>query len=246
MRKILGILFILLISNLLFAQYRTGLILPKHFLSSDRRDSFCCVLFPDSMISLYENEGGKRKGKICRVGDPNEDEHHYEKLYIKTKGAKPELLGIELFQEVGFETYCYAYDEVKNGYVRIFTPKGNFWISVYELHKMEYGIFTWKEFIIKSTGKLNGFFPKDIGMNLFALPSANSKIIKKMKGDEYVIIPTGECKGNWCKVKVNHYKKNPCIADKNDEPNLIKSYTGWINLVDAIGNPLLWFYTHSC
>lgn len=246
MRKLCLIGFFFSISLPLFAQYRTGLILPKTFLASDRRDSFCCVLFPDSNISIYENAGGKRKGKICRVGDPNEDEHYYEKLYVKTKGEKPELLGTELFQEVGYETFCYRYDDVNNGYVRIFTPQGNFWISVYELHKMDYGIFSWKDFIFKSSGKVLGFYPKNSGMNLFAQASSNSRILKKMRGDEFVITPTGVSKGSWCKVTVKHYKKNPCIADKNDEPNLIKTYEGWINVVDAVGNPLIWFYTHGC
>lgn len=230
----------------LFSQYRTGLILPKNFLASDRRDSFCCVLFPDSNTSLYISPGGKRAGKLCRVGDPNEDEHHYEKLYQKSRGSKPELLGTELFQEVGYETFCYGYDDVLNGYVRIYTPKGNLWLSVYELHRMEYGIFSWKDFILQSSGKVLGFYPKQAGMNLFSQPSTKARIIKRMKGDEFVITPTGQCKGSWCRVTVKQYKKNPCIADKNDEPNLLATYEGWVQLVDGAGNPLVWFYTHGC
>jgi hypothetical protein len=45
---------------------------------------------------------------------------------------------------------------------------------------------------------------------------------------------------------VKHYKKNPCIADKHDEPNLLGTYEGWICLVDGAGNPLVWFYTRHC
>jgi hypothetical protein len=229
-----------------FGQYRTGLILPKHFLESNRRDSFCCVLFPDSMISVYEKPGGKRLGKMCRVGDPNDDEHYYEKLYFKLRRSKPELLGTEIFREIGFDTYCYGFDDVQNGYVRIFTPKENFWVSVYELHKMDYMIASWKDFILNTTGKLPGFYPKQEGMNLMARPDDNARIITLMKGEEYEITPTGLCKGSWCKVKVKRYKKNPCIADKNDEPNLLKTFEGWIRIVDPAGNPMVWFYTHKC
>jgi hypothetical protein len=111
---------------------------------------------------------------------------------------------------------------------------------------MEYSIVSWKDFILNTTGKLPGFFPKQEGMNLMAKPNADSKIITKMKGEEYVITPTGLCKGSWCKVTVKYYKKNPCIADINDEPNLIKTFVGWVQLVDGTGNPLVWFYTHRC
>jgi hypothetical protein len=241
------VFFLLTILSLpLFAQYRTGLILPNKFLESNRRDSFCCVLFPDSDIFLYEKPAGKRVGKICRVGDPNDDENYYDSLYYKIKRSRPKLIGKELLREIGFDTYCYGFDDLKNGYVRIFTSYANFWISVYELHKMDYSICSWKDFIIHTTGKLPGFFPKQEGLNLMAKPSADSKVIAKMKGEEFEITPTGLCNGNWCKVTVKRYKKNPCIADKNDEPNLLKTYTGWIQIVDAVGNPLVWFYTHPC
>ena len=248
MRKVCVACLFCILSFVAFAQYRTGLILPKNFLESNRRDSFCCVLFPDSQIFLYEKQGGKKMGKICRLGDPNDNENFYDSLYfkLKIKRSKPKLIGKELLREVGFDTYCYGYDDVRDGYVRIFTTYSNFWVSLYELHKMDYTIASWKDFILSTTGKLPGFYPKQTGMNLFVKPDAGSRVITKMKGEEYEITPTGLCKGSWCKVKVKHYKKNPCIADKNDEPNLIKTYEGWIILIDAVGNPLVWFYTHGC
>ena len=246
MRKLLFLLFLFSLSSSLLAQYRTGLILPKNFLESNRRDSFCCVLFPDSDIYLYEKPGGKKVGKICRLGNLNENENYFDSLYFKLKKQKPKLIGKDLLREVGFDTYCYGFDDVANGYVRIFTSYSNFWLSVYEVKKMEYSIVSWKDFILKTSGKLPGFFPKQEGMNLMSKPNAESKVITKMKGEEYVITPTGTCNGNWCKVTVKHYKKNPCIADKNDEPNLLKTFSGWIQIVDFIGNPLIWFYTHPC
>lgn len=246
MRKLFVTLSVFFLSLNVFAQYRTGLILPKHFLESNRRDSFCCVLFPDSMINLYEKPNGKRMGKICRLGDPNDDENYYDSLYFKLRRKKSVLIGKEYLKEIGFDTYCYGYDDVRNGFVRIFTSYSNFWISLYELHKMNYTIASWKDFILNTTGKVMGFYPRQEGMNLMAKPDAGSKIVARMKGDEFEITPTGLCKGSWCKVKVKRYKKNPCIADKNDEPNLLKTYEGWINLVDDTGNPLLWFYTHGC
>ncbi|MEI6507298.1 MAG: hypothetical protein WCO54_02370 [Bacteroidota bacterium] len=229
-----------------FSQYRTGLILPENFLESNRRDSFCCVLFPDSMINLYQKPEGKKLGKICRRGDSNDDENYYDSLYYKLKKQKPVLIGKDILREIGFDTYCFGYDDIQNGFVRIFTPKANYWISLYELHKMNYCIRSWKDFILKSTGKVTGFYPKQEGMNLMLKPNENSKIITRMKGEEFEITPTGLCNGNWYKVKVKHYKKNPCIADKTDEPNLLKTFDGWIQLVDSTGNPLLWFYTHNC
>ena len=246
MRKFLAAIILFLFVQSVFAQYRTGLILPKNFIESNRRDSFCCVLFPDSDIFLYDKPAGKKVGRICRIGDPNDDENYYDSLYFKLKKQRPKLIGKDLLREVGFETYCYGFDDVQNGYVRIFTTYSNFWLSLYELHKMGYVLVNWKDFIIHTTGKLPGFFPKQEGLNLMAKPTSESKVITKMKGDEYQITPTGLCKGNWCKVVVKRYKKNPCIADKNDEPNLLKTFTGWIQLVDSTGNPLVWFYTHPC
>jgi len=246
MRKLLvSILFTSIVATS-FAQYRTGLILPKNFIESNRRDSFCCVLFPDSDIFLYEKPAGKKVGRICRKGDPNDDENYYDSLYFKLKKQRPKLIGKELLREIGFDTYCYGFDDIENGYVRIFTTYSNFWISVYELHKMDYALFSWKDFILHTTGKLPGFYPKQEGMNLMSKPNLGSKVITNMKGEEYEITPTGQVNGNWCKVTVKHYKKNPCIADKNDEPNLLKSFVGWIQIVDTSGNPLIWFYTHPC
>ncbi|MFI5221847.1 MAG: hypothetical protein ACHQK8_05950 [Bacteroidia bacterium] len=245
MRKLLAVFFIFF-SLQIWGQYRTGLILPKYFMESTRRDSFCCVLFPDSNCNLYDKPGGKKLGRICRVGDPNWDEHHYEKLYFKLKKTKPELLGLDIFREIGFETYCFGFDDIRNGYVRVFTPLRNFWLSIAEIKKMEYTITGWNEFIIKSAGKVNGFFPNSAGVSLHRKPDADSKVILNMKGVEFVITPTGTCKGRWCKVRVKQYKKNPCVADRTDEPNLIRSFEGWILLTDPTGNPLIWFYTHGC
>ena len=87
------------------------------------------------------------------------------------------------------------------------------------------------------------WYANDPGLNLRESPTTNSKILATLKGDLWGISTTKETKGNWCKVKVTHYREHPCSGNDN---LVIETIIGWVKLISDEQMPNVWNYGKGC
>jgi hypothetical protein len=242
--NILFIIFLLLSFNLSYGQVlQNGLILPDQI----EDEEICCIYSPKDGFAVYNGPNGKIIGVLTKNADQNVGEQSYYRIYFVDYKTKTETqIGLEYFQEIGYEVWALSYSERKDGFVKIKYEAQDFWLKESQIEKVGFSLVDWQSFLTENVDLLLGYYANDPGLNLREKPNTNSRIIKTLKGDLVQISPTTEFNGLWTSVKVIISKENPCVTDVTDEENTIEELEGWIKIVDDNGLPNLWYYSRGC
>lgn len=139
------------------------------------------------------------------------------------------------------QQWSIEYLRIEEGYIEL---KKGCWIRKDELEFIDYEPLTKMNYLIKNSERVLGYYPNDPGLNLYEMHDKSSKVIVKMEGDLYDISLTNEINGRWCKVKVDLYNEHPCSGP--DESFIIKTFTGWIELIDVNRKPNVYNYERGC
>ena len=238
------IIFFILTINLTYGQgLQNGLILPEQ----NEDEEICCIYSPKNGFAVYDQPNGEEIGQLTRNVEQNVgDQSSYRIYFVDSKARTETQIGLQYFQEIGYEVWALTYTERKDGFVKIKYETQNFWLKESELQKVGFSLVEWQSFFTDNVDNLLGFYANDPGLNLREKPNTDARIIKKLKGDTVQISPTKEHKGLWTKVKVTISKEHPCGTDLTEEKNIIEELEGWIKTVDDNGLPNLWYYSRGC
>jgi len=237
-------LFLLLSINLGYGQViQNGLILPQQ----NGEEEICCIYSPKNGFKVYAQPNGEIIGLLTRNVEQNVGNLSSYRIYFVDYKAKTETqIGLEYFQEIGYEVWAITYSERRDGFVKIKYETQDLWLNEKEMEKVGFSLVEWQTFLADNVDNLLGYYANESGLNLREKPNPDSKIIKTLKGDTVEISPTKEHNGIWTKVKVIVRKEHPCGTDLMEEENIIEELGGWIKIVDDNGLPNLWYYSRGC
>ncbi len=195
----------------------------------------------EAHVSVYDSPNGKITGTLGMEPGLKEDylrtitwrdqEHGGPRMYI------PE----EAYLEIGYEINGLVVRAEKEGFLKIMYSEGDLtaWISQEELKEKGMLYIPWIEFM-NDPNRI--FFTREYGMNLRVKPEVKSNKILLVRGDQFEIQPTGNIQGLWAEVEVKEYNSEYCELPHE----LVRTYKGWLKILDDLGFPNLWFYTRGC
>jgi hypothetical protein len=221
-----------------------GFILPSDVENIGGLFSDTSFIGPKGGFTVFSKPNGDTTGILSpEFNILRTDEGSVNEYYISTKNST-----IKCTPDVQFVTYgrrLLYYSARKEGFVKISDDSPELWISEKEIHRKNYRLVEWQEFLTANSGLLVGYYAKGSGLNLRESPSVKGKLIKTLKGDLFEITPTGECVGLWAKVKVTKYLVHPCNFSGQDEVrNIEYVLEGWIKIVDEQGLPnITWYFS---
>jgi hypothetical protein len=228
MRSLLMIMA-LSIANFLCGQRITkGLILP------DDGFDVCCYYIPASGLKVYDQVDGTAIDTLT-LGSSDHSEEIYSAL-IEINGQKQNF-GYPNLEMVGYEVMAMTFKDARSNFVQL---QNGYWLKVEDLTAKQLKLTSWMTYIIQ---KDTEWYANDPGLNLRESPSSDSKILATLEGDLWGIMPTSETQGNWCKVKVTHYREHPCSGEGN---LVIATFTGWIKLISDEQTSNVWNYGKGC
>lgn len=234
--KVTFTLILLLYVSPLFSQnLRAGIIYP----TSDEFDG-CCMYVPDNGFKLYNKPSGKIVAQIVK-GTPEYGEVY--KLYLRKDGYPDEMIPYGKMEMVGYEVFSLVFTNKAYSFVKVLEE---YWISIDEIKESGLDIINYRDYLIKKTTDVLGYYANPPGLNLRTGPSTDYEIIKTLEGDTMQITLTSTYKGAWCKVKVTEHKEHPCVSGDFSDNNIINEYEGWIKLLDEKGMPNVWHYAKGC
>lgn len=143
--------------------------------------------------------------------------------------------------------YCkLTFLSIKDGFVEL---DNGYWSNMDSLEEKGFKLVSKMELMILNSGSVLGYYPNEPDMPLYYLPDTLSGIVVKMNGDVFDISLLNKTQGNWCKAVVNEYSEHPCqgISEGvNEEDLIIKTYSGWIELLDSNSNSNVYDYSKGC
>jgi hypothetical protein len=242
--KTLILIFLTLTTLISYCQVRQhGLIIPNDF--SD--DNICCIYSPSEGFTVFDKPNGNKIGVLTRNAQSNTgSEPEYKIYFVDNKTNTDTKIDLKNFKEIGYEVMSITFFERKDGFVRTVNESVDYWLNEKEISDKSFKVIDWQQFYIEMSGQLMGFYANDPGLDLKAEPTDNSVTKKTLQGDLYEITPTNESKGNWTQVKVKKYKEHPCGTDLDVKENIEFEIDGWIEVVNDIGQPKLWYYSRGC
>ncbi|MFK7806946.1 MAG: hypothetical protein AB8F74_04005 [Saprospiraceae bacterium] len=188
-------------------------------------------------INVYNAPHGKVTGTLTRESG---DQYPRRIEWLDEMGPRMYIPDNALL-EVEYEINAIIVFEAKDGFLRIMFSEGEFtsWVSEEDLKGPEFSYWPWMKFMLDSG---NSFFTSGYGMNVREAPTVKASRILTVKGDQFDISPTGKHEGLWAEVIIKEYDSVYC-----EEPhNLVKTYKGWMKILDDKGFPNVWFYTRGC
>lgn len=199
------------------------------------------IKFPETEVgvSIYSNPKGNESGYF-----------EMSKYGTQTYGVRPvwrDESGIGLIipesaqLEIDYEKSGLLVFESREGHVKIFdnNRQREQWLSLEDLREKGFEYLPWIDFM---TNPNQWFLPYFYGMNLREAPNTSAPILVLAKGEQFEITPTGKVDGFWAEVIIEEYDSVYCESPHN----LVKSYIGWIKILDDAGYPNIWFYTRGC
>lgn len=206
--------------------------------------NYCCILSPKNGFKLYDTPNGKVIGKLKMEIREDDNQSPYF-IYFVTADDKKKLT-TENFKLIGNEVYAIPFYEKLDGFIRVLTKMGNYWISVKELDNMSFSAKPWINFLLEENEKVLGYYAKAPGLRIRKEPNTSSDIIEAIRGDLFEIKLSNQIKGQWCKVRVTKYREHPCETDLDDKDNIERIIQGWLKIIDDEGNSNLWYYAKGC
>lgn len=229
------IILLLYVSPLFSQNLSAGIIYP----TSDEFDG-CCMYVPENGFKLYDKPSGKIVAKIVK-GTPEYGAVY--KLYLRKYGYPDEMVPYDKMEMVGYELFSLVFTDSRDSFVRVLD---DYWISIHEIKESGLDAISYRDYLIKKTSEVLGYYANPPGLNLRTGPSTEYEIIKTLKGDTWQITLTTQYEGAWCKVKVTEHKEHPCVSGDFSDNNIINEYEGWIKLLDKKGIPNVWHYAKGC
>lgn len=233
------IILIFLSSTVYCQELKSGIILPNPTFV----DGNYGILLPENGFKIYEYPRGILLGSLKL--NPYKMKSGDSFVVIINNGSIISEISLINFYQVGYEEYAIKYFDKKGNFVQIINKDSNFWLNVKDIEQKKFEIINWRDFLIKNSGKVLGYYASDPGLNLREAATINSKVIKTLEGDLFQIIPTKETNGSWVKVLVKKFKEHPCV-NGFDEKLIQYELEGWIKIVDDKGLPNVWFYSRGC
>ena len=223
-------LILIIVSKFCYSQQlQNGLIMP---VSQDNLE-ICCIYSPKEGFNIYDQPNGKMIALLAMRHDPKDDQSLYKIYLTDNRNKKLEVLNYSYFEVVGYDNFSIDYHQRKNGFLKILSSKTSYWISENEINAKNFKILEWQYFLATQ----DVFYENVGGLNIRESPSANSKLIKTLKGDLFEINPTSQINGLWMKVKVTKRKQQPCVTNLNEKENIEYKLEGWIKILDDTGLP---------
>lgn len=228
MKKLL-LSFALLAAQLSSAQDMVkGVIMPTEGFEG------CCVYVPKSGLTIYGNAHGPVIGKLIQ-GKPDNNNEVYS-MFLEIDGDQIKF-GYPNLHMVGYEVMALCYTAGRSNFVQL---ESGHWLSLEEILKTNLTLKPWIKYMIE---KDTEWYANDPGLFLRESPSTDAKILATLKGDLWGISPINETNGNWCKVRVTHYREHPCSGKDN---LVIETYSGWVKLISDDHTPNVWNYGKGC
>ncbi|MGK7392215.1 MAG: SH3 domain-containing protein [Candidatus Cyclobacteriaceae bacterium M2_1C_046] len=200
-------------------------------------------MLPENGFKVYKYPGGVLSGSL-KINPYKKKQDDPFVVIIKNNSIISEI-DLNNFYQVGYEEYAIKYFNKKGNFVQIINEDSELWLDVRNIEQEKFETITWRDFLIKNSGKVLGYYANDPGLNLREAATTNSKVIKTLEGDLFQITPTKETKGNWVKVLVKKFKEHPCV-NGFDEDLIQYELEGWVKIVDDKGLPNVWFYSRGC
>lgn len=205
------------------------------------------IFLPNDGFSFYTVPNGEFKGKIL----PGPPLNHQGTLSavdslltstITGVQIRPQLLSLDNYFETSDNRYHLSFDRQQDGFVRVMRDGYQGWISLEEIKEKGFVLTSWMEFYGASKG--NKIHPREKLAVVRAAPHESAAIIETADELYSEITTMGICQSSFCKVKVVQFK-NPYDLTKSKEENIIKSYKGWIQIIDKDGQPLVAHNSHG-
>ncbi len=239
-RNILFILFFVL-TKVFSQEFKAGLILPNNP-EDYYSEAYCCILSPLNGFIVYDKPKGKPIGVLKRITLPNPTIQYEYTIYIE----KPDdTIPFSNYREIGYEIFALNFIDYSENYVKLDSEK-SYWLSVGDIEKNDFKIEFWRDFLIKKSEDVLGYYAKEPGLNVRKGPGTHSEKIGSVRGDLFEIKLTSEINSNWCKAIITKYKEHPCNTGLEKDENIEFRYEGWIKLIDDNGEPNVWNYTRGC
>lgn len=164
-------------------QLQHGLIMPN---SKDDIE-LCCIFSPKQGFNIYNQAGGDIIALLVMKHDPKDDQSPYRIHLIDNHSKSSVSFNCwSNFTMVGYEVFSIDYHQRKNGFLKVLSAKTSYWISEKEIEAKNFKSLEWQYFLASEAV----FYENVGGLNLRESASANSKLIKTLKGDLFEINPT--------------------------------------------------------
>lgn len=205
------------------------------------------IFLPQDGFAFYEVPNGDFKGKILPGPplNPSGSVLDMDTLLTSTiTGAsiRPQLLSIDTYFKTSDGKYYLTFDRQQDAYVRVLNDAYQGWMSIDEIKSKGFVLTSWLDFYGAEKG--NMIHPIEKVAAIRTSPLADAPIIETADELYSEITTIGVCEGLFCKVKVVQYK-NPYDPTKTKEENILKTYKGWLQIIDVEGQPLVAHNVHG-
>ena len=202
----------------------------KGFFTDLSIDKSGILNFCDS-ITIFDNPNGDSIGLIVK----NSNAAEYYIYFLQINGKTSAITRKDII-EVTYEGTCVKYYASKNGYYlcNVNNELGGVWIKEADLEKVGFKPIDWKQFLTQKKKRLH----------------ALHETIVPMYDSDYTIIDTLFSTGKEVKLtgknqndlyKVNIFNPTECVGGDGK-----KVGEAWIEIVDSLGKPIVFYYTRGC
>jgi hypothetical protein len=152
------------------------------------------------------------------------------------------------FVEIEYESAAVVYYEERGEFARVFArgAQPGLWLRIADLPDGR--LRRWTEIIAATPRNYRGYE----GLALHAQPSEDSTVqtvLREARAHDsrvHEIVPTGEISGAWGEFDVIEWSSDFDIMSRSEEPTQTGNrWQGWLRLVNAEGEPELWFATRD-
>lgn len=169
--KVNTTIFFLFTIHLTFGQtFQNGLILPD----KNEDEEICCIYSPKEGFEIYDGPNGELIGRLTRNVTQNTGDQSFYRIYFVDYLTKTEqLIGLENFQEIGYEVWAITYKQINDDFVNLNIKNKNYWLKITDLQKVGFTLTNWQTFLSNNIDNLLGFYANDPGLNLREQPNFN-------------------------------------------------------------------------
>lgn len=142
-----------------------------------------------------------------------------------------------------YKSSCFQYLESKDGYLKVKVNDVFYWLNQNEIEGYNFKPILWFDYLSQLNSE---YLTANINLNLRTQPNKQADkikllVINRHSEETNYMKMTGKTSENWAEVEVNIYR-NYCSSKKE----LIKTYTGWIKVVDDNGLPNIFSVPSPC
>jgi hypothetical protein len=199
------------------------------------------LLLPKTGFILYDAPNGNYAGKIALGFPPNAPGTMSPTAvdssfasYFAPFNSRPFAISINDYFETSDDCFHLSFKAQRDGFVQ---TNGGLWIAVSQILESGFKLVYWMDFYTSGNKLLEPRAEKKLVLR--ESPYTDAKIILEIDNYYFFISIDPETEGYFAQAKVYQVHVHPCNDGALEGDNILQIYSGWIQIIDEAGQPMI-------